>query len=90
MHVDTKHLAGSGITAIHHCHVDRSLVSLWQGQRNTDIRVKGQRLIIARWASDCRPELSLEEILNEGVVPLHVTVQILSSHHLIRTTSTVL
>lgn len=71
--IHTKHFTLSTRAPIDHRDVDWPIFALWEGQGHADVGVKGARASVTRGADDGRPELALEEILDERVVALHVT-----------------
>ena len=72
-HIHSKHFTLSTGASVDHCDVDRPTLTLWEGQGDADVGVKGARPCVARGTDDGRSELTLEEVLNERVVALHVT-----------------
>jgi hypothetical protein len=89
-HIHTKHFAFSIWAPIDHGDVDWPILALWEGQGDADVGVKGARACVARRADDGRPELALEEILDERVVALHVTDEGLRGNVLVWPTGAIL
>lgn len=89
-HVDAKHLALFQAVPVDHGHVDWSHLPLGEGQRDTDVGIKGAGPGTTRGADDGRAELALEETLYEAIVILHVTGQRLCRHLFVRTTCSIL
>lgn len=89
-HIHPKHFTSSTGASVDHSDVDWSTLTLWEGQGDADIGVKGARPRVARGADDGRSELTLEEILDERVVALHVTDEGLCGNILVWSTGAVL
>lgn len=71
--IHSKHFTLSIGAPIDHRDVDWATLTLWEGQRDADIGVKGARASVTGGTDNGRSELALEEVLDEGVVALHVT-----------------
>ena len=89
-HVHPKHTALPTSAPVDNSHVDWSAFPLGEGEGDADVGVKGARAGVARWTDDGWTKLSLEEILYEGVVSLHVAHERLCCDVLIGSTCTVL
>ena len=89
-YIDPEHFALSTGTPVDDGDIDGAVLSLWEGQGDADVGVKGARACITGGTDDGRAELALEEILDEGVVALHVTDEGFCGHVFIRSTCAVL
>ena len=89
-YIHAKHFAFSVWAPVDDGDIDWPILTLWEGQGDTDIGVKGARACVTRGADDGRPKLTLEEILDERVVALHVTDEGFRGNILVWPTSAIL
>ena len=72
-YIHAEHFAFSVRAPVDDSDIDWPILSLWEGQGDADVGVKGARACVTGRADNGRSKLALEEILDERVVALHVT-----------------